>query len=121
MLTETGVRVGELLGLTSEHVQLGDDAHVRVVERVYRGERKKLKTETSVGKIPLSPGMASWLAALRPIGAPPTAHVFASKAGTALNSSNVHNRVLGPALASTRKRETLRAIARAIRRRTPER
>jgi hypothetical protein len=41
-LAQTGVRVGELLGLTWRHVHLGDDAHILVAEQVHRGERKKL-------------------------------------------------------------------------------
>ncbi len=97
-LAQTGVRVGELLGLTWQHVHLGDDPHILVVEQVYRGQRKKLKTDRSAGKVPLSPFIASWLADLRPQAVAPDAPVFASAAGTPLVYANVYNRVLRPAL-----------------------
>jgi integrase len=44
LLAQTGVRIGEALGLTWPHVHLGDDPHIMVAEQVYRGRRKKLKT-----------------------------------------------------------------------------
>ena len=70
-LAQTGVRIGELLGLTWGNVHLGDDPHIKVVEQVYRGQRKKLKTDASEGKVPLSSFIASWLAELRPRTSPP--------------------------------------------------
>jgi site-specific recombinase XerC len=51
LLAQTGVRIGELLGLTWGHVHLGDDAHVMVAEQVYRGRRKKLKTDASRARV----------------------------------------------------------------------
>ncbi|HTA32988.1 MAG TPA: tyrosine-type recombinase/integrase [Solirubrobacteraceae bacterium] len=98
MLAQTGVRVGELLGLTWQHVHLGDDAHIVVAEQVYRGERKRLKTDSSSGRVPLSPFIASWLVELRPDDAEPDSPVFPSTAGTPLVYANVYNRVLRPAL-----------------------
>ncbi len=96
LLTQTGVRVGELLGLTWAHVHLGDDPHIVVAEQFYRGERKKLKTDASVRDVPLSAGMAAWLADLGP--GDPGAPVFPSLTGTPLTYSNMYNRVLRPAL-----------------------
>jgi integrase len=98
MLAQTGVRVGELLGLTWQHVHLGDDAHITVTEQVYRGKRKQLKTDASEGRVPLSPFNASALAELRPENVKPETPVFASTTGTELNYANVYNRVLRPAL-----------------------
>ncbi len=98
MLAQTGVRIGELLGLTWEHVHLGDDPHIMVAEQVYRGRRKKLKTDASTARVPLSPTMASWLAELRPEGVEASAPVFPSATGTPLSYHNVYNRVLHPAL-----------------------
>lgn len=98
LLTQTGLRIGELLGLTWERVHLGDDPHIMVVEQMRLGQRKKLKTEASKARVPLSPSMASWLAQLRPQDATPNAPVFRSKTGTPLNPANVRNRVLQPAL-----------------------
>ncbi len=98
LLAQTGMRIGELLGLTWEHVHLGDDPHIMVIEQVYRGERKQLKTDASEAKIPISASMASWLAELRPEGVCADAPVFASRTGGALTYANVYNRVLRPAL-----------------------
>jgi integrase len=98
LLAQTGVRIGELLGLTWEHVHLGDDPHIMVAEQVYRGERKKLKTEASYARVPLSASMAVWLTELRPEDASPEAPVFPSATGTPLSYHNVYNRVLHPAL-----------------------
>ncbi len=98
LLAQTGLRIGEVLGLTWENVHTGEDAHIMVVEQIYDGRRKKLKTDTSMARVPLSSTMASWLAELRPHDAGAGAPVFASTTGTALNYANVYNRVLRPAL-----------------------
>lgn len=78
-------------------MHLGDDPHLLIEEQVYRGQRKRLKTDASAGRVPLSPMMASWLADLRPAGAD-DAPVFASVTGMPLTYSNMYNRVLRPAL-----------------------
>lgn len=98
LLVQSGVRISELLGLTWEHVHLGDDPHIMVAEQFYRGQRKKLKTDASKARVPISATMASWLAELRPADAMPQTPVFASKTGTPLNYHNVYHRVLQPAL-----------------------
>lgn len=99
LLAQTGLRIGEMLGLRWRNVHLGDDPHIMVAEQVYRGERKaKLKTDKSRGKVPLSAGMASWLVELRPENFDPDAPVFPSKTGTPFTYANVRNRVLLPAL-----------------------
>ena len=97
LLAQTGVRIGELLGLRWRNVHLGDDPYIYITEQVTRGRRKQtLETAASRGKVPLSPGMASWLAEVRPEDQ--DAPVFPSRTGTALNYSNVYHRVLRPAL-----------------------
>jgi integrase len=98
LLAQTGVRIGELLGLTWRNVHLGDDPHILVAEQMYKGERKKLKTEASMAKVPLSTTIAAWLAELRPPDTEPGAPVFQSMTGTPLTYSNMYNRVLRPAL-----------------------
>jgi integrase len=98
LLVQTGVRIGELLGLTWQHVHLGDDPDILVAEQVYRGQRKRLKTDASMARVPLSPAMASWLAELRPANSTPGMPVFASVTGTPVTYSNMYNRVLRPAL-----------------------
>jgi integrase len=100
LLAQSGCRVGELLGLTWGRVHLGDDPHLDIAEQVYRGQRKRLKTEGSERTVPLSPGMAraltDWKA--RTDHADQDSPVFASSVGTPLGYPNVYNRVLRPAL-----------------------
>jgi integrase len=98
LLVQSGVRIGELLGLTWRHVHLGDDAHIEVTEQIYRGERKQLKTDASAGKVPLSPTLPAWLADLRSADAGLDSPVFPSTVGTPLNYWNMYTRVLRPAL-----------------------
>jgi integrase len=98
LLVQSGVRIGELLGLTWGRVDLGDHPCILVTEQVYEGERKRLKTEASVGRVPLSSGMARQLAAIRRDDAGADAPVFPSSVGTPLGYSAVYNRVLRPAL-----------------------
>jgi integrase len=98
LLTQTGVRIGELLGLTWGCVDLGDDPCIYVEAQVYDGKRKRLKTEASTGRVPLAPMMARELAALRPENVGADAPVFPSKVGTPLEYHNVYKRVLQPAL-----------------------
>ncbi len=98
LLVQTGVRIGELLGLTWQYVHLGDDPHILVAEQFYKGQRKRLKTDASMARVPLAPSTARWLAELRPEGAFPESPVFRSVTGTPLTYSNMYNRVLRPAL-----------------------
>lgn len=98
LLTQTGLRVGEAIALRWGHVHLGDDPHVDVVEQIRRGQRKRLKTDASHGRVPLSPAMAQWLSELRPADVLGDAPVFPSKTGTPLSYANVYHRVLRPAL-----------------------
>lgn len=99
LIAHTGVRIGELLGLTWRNVHLGDDPHIEIVEQVYRGQRKAPKWG-STGKVPLSAGMAAWLTELRPADwqTAPDRPVFPSRTGQPLSYANVYNRVLRPAL-----------------------
>ncbi len=99
LLVQTGLRASEALGLTWESVHLGESPHIMVADQIYRGKRKKLKTEASRACVPLSPTMAAWLAELRPLDATAGVPVFASAVGTPLNYNNVYHRVLRPALA----------------------
>jgi integrase len=97
LLAQSAVRIGSLLGLTCGNVHLGDDAHLMIVEQIYRGRRKKLKTDASVARVPLSATMASWPTELSG-DADADAPVFPTVTGTALSYANVYNRVLRPAL-----------------------
>jgi integrase len=99
VLTHTGLRIGEALGLRWAHVHLGDDAHLTICEQVYHGERKRLKTTNSNRTVPLSPALARALTEWRERTPYPGADspVFASKAGTPLDYGGLHRRVLTPA------------------------
>jgi integrase len=97
-LTHTGLRISEAIGLTWAHVDLGERSRLRVREQVYKGSRRKLKSDGGRRDIPLSTGMAARLLGHRRDtyggqGRP----VFASRAGTELLPSNVYRRVLQPA------------------------
>lgn len=100
-LSATGLRISEAVGLTWENTELGDRAHVKVREQVYRGKRRKLKSGAGGRDVPLSTGMAARLLAHRRDSyRGPKAPVFASKVGTPLSPSNVHRGVLEPAAIS---------------------
>jgi integrase len=97
-LAHTGLRISEAVGLRWEHLDLGEHPTVRVREQLYKGKRKRLKSKDGRRDVPLSPGMAQQLLALRRDGyRGPEAPVFASKAGTPLRPENVYRRALAPA------------------------
>lgn len=96
-LTQTGLRIGEAIGLRWEHVDLGRRPQIKVREQVYEGERKRLKTSNGRRDLPLSPAMAAALLARRRESFDEKAPVFASAAGTELRPANVYRRVLAPA------------------------
>lgn len=86
------------VGLRWEHLDFGEHPKVRVREQLYKGKRKRLKSKDGKRDVPLSPGMARQLLALRRDGyRGPKSPVFASKAGTPLRPENVYRRALAPA------------------------
>jgi len=97
-LTHTGLRISEAIGLTWEHIELGDRPRVLVREQVYNGKRGRLKSRQGRRDIPLSPAMAERLRALRPKADDSSRKpVFVTDAGTELNRPNLAGRVLKPA------------------------
>lgn len=96
-LAVTGLRISEAVGLTWEHLDLGDGPRVLVREQLYEGKRKRLKSNAGRRDVPLSPAFAARLLShRRDAYGGPSAPVFASTAGTPLRPSNVHRRVLAP-------------------------
>jgi integrase len=95
LLAHTGLRISEAVGLTWEHVDLGDRPRVRVREQVYRGERKRLKSGHGSRDIPLSSGMARRLLEHRcDTYRGDKRPVFVSVKGAELQPSNVRSRIL---------------------------
>ena len=94
VLAHTGLRIGELTGLTWEHVDLGTRPRLLVREQVYRGKRKRLKSQHSRREDPLSPRLAERLREHRRDTYRQDVPVFASARGTPLNPSNLASRVL---------------------------
>lgn len=100
-LTATGLRISETVGLTWEHIDLGDEPHVKVREQLYEGRRKRLKSNAGRRDVPLSQGIASRLLAHRRDSYKgPKAPLFPSSTGTPLSPANVYRRVLSPAAIS---------------------
>lgn len=100
-LTQTGLRIGETIGLRWEHVELGDRPRVKVREQFYEGQRKGLKSRDGRRDVPLSPGLTeSLIAHRRDTYGGPKSPVFPSMTGTELRPENVRRRVLHPAARS---------------------
>ncbi len=98
LLTHTGLRISEAVGLTWEHIDLGDPPRIKVREQVYRGKRRKLKSGAGKRDIPLSQGMAAQLLTHRRDSYQgPQAPVFRSSTGGPLPPPNLGRDVLHPA------------------------
>ncbi len=91
----TGLRVGEILALRWQDVDL-DEGELRVVQAVYRGCLGSPKTRGSKRTIPLPQGVTLALRKLAH-GMAPEGLVFPSRKGTVLNDTNLLLRVLKPA------------------------
>jgi integrase len=80
LLAHTGLRIGEAVGLTWEHLDLGaEKPRLLVREQVRQGKRKRLKSRAGRRDLPLSPYMTSRLLAhRRDTFRGPKAPVFAS-------------------------------------------
>ncbi len=93
LLAVTGLRIGEAIGLIWERLELGERPHIQVREQVYRGERRRLKSQDGQRDVPLAEGMArKLLAHRRDSYKGPRAPVFATATGGELNPSNVAGR-----------------------------
>jgi integrase len=98
LLSHTGLRISEAVGLTWEHLELGDSPRIKVREQVYRGKRRKLKSGAARRDIPLSPQMSDRLLAHRRDSyAGPGEPVFRSPTGVPLSPPNIGREVLHPA------------------------
>jgi integrase len=105
LLSHTGIRIGEAVGLRWRHVHLGDDPFLDVSEQVYRGERKQRpKSHHGIRRLPLSPGMAIALDRHRQTSSYTDAEhpVFPSSTGTSMDYSALRRRILLPAIEASR-------------------
>jgi integrase len=97
-LSQTGLRIGELIALRWEDIDLGA-RRVKVRRRIYKGTVDVPKSRYGIRDVPISTVLAQelwrhWAAS----GAPPDdAPVFPSTVGTPLNGEALLNRMLKPA------------------------
>ena len=91
----TGLRIGELLALRWQDVDL-QDGFLSVHQTVYEGHFDEPKSKRSKRRIPLGPKCVEILAALHSTSAAPAALVFSARNGSPLSRRNLLNRQLKP-------------------------
>lgn len=95
LLVLTGLRIGELLALRWQDVDL-KARFLRVSRTLYEGHFDEPKTRSSNRTVPLTARGVEILTSVRPEAPKPDALVFCSKKGTALCRRNLRNRQLDP-------------------------
>jgi len=83
LLAMTGLRIGELLALRWQDVELLN-GFFSVRQTVYEGHLDEPKSKRSKRRIPLGPKCVEILAALKPTVAAPSALVFSARNGSPL-------------------------------------
>jgi integrase len=98
LLTHTGLRISEAVGLTWASAELGERPRLKVREQVYRGKRRRLKSGSGRRDLPLSPDMtAGLLGHRRDTYMGEEAPIFCSATGGPLSPPNLGREVLHPA------------------------
>ena len=92
----SGLRIGELLGLTWKHVDFAK-AEIHIVQAYYRGSMGTPKTKHSTRIVPLASVLKERLLQLRSQPANSEDLVFCTSNGTPYNDSNLLHRELKPA------------------------
>jgi len=87
VLSETGLRISEALGLDWTDVEFGSKPTLHVRRQFYRGKLKQLKTHNGRRKLPLSAELARKLWAARPASG--KGPLFSTRTGTRLQYRNV--------------------------------
>ena len=95
LLAMTGLRIGELLALRWQDVDL-QKGFVTVRQTVYEGHFDEPKSRRSKRSVPLGRQGTEVLTRLRPTGADPAALVFSARNGSPLSRRNLLNRQLKP-------------------------
>lgn len=96
LLVRTGLRIGELLALRWQDINL-QDGLLSVNQTVYEGHFGEPKTSRSKRRIPLGSHCVEIFAALKRTGASPSTLVFSARNGSPLSRRNLLNRQLKPA------------------------
>jgi integrase len=97
LLVLTGLRIGELLALRWQDVDL-EAGFLRVNRTLYEGHFDEPKTRSSIRTVPLSAKGVEILANSRPKVVDRDSLVFCTKKGTPLSRRNLSNRQLVPIL-----------------------
>lgn len=98
LLVLTGLRVGELLALRWQDVDLaGGLLHVR--QTVYEGHFDEPKSRSSARSVPLAPGVIETLSGRKPAEVDPNRLVFCTRRDQPLSRRNLLNRQLKPTAA----------------------
>jgi integrase len=87
LLSKTGLRISEALGLDWSDVEFGSQPRLRVRRQFYRGDLRQLKTHSGRRDLPLSAELARRLWVARPVRA--DGPVFATRDGHRLQDRNV--------------------------------
>jgi integrase len=93
LLVLTGLRIGELLALRWQNVDL-EKGELRVTHTVYDGHFDIPKTQRSQRSVPLGPKAIQILAARKPAVVNPEALVFGTREGSPFDRHNLSNRQL---------------------------
>jgi integrase len=88
LLSETGLRISEALGLEWSDFKFGQRPTRRVRRQFYRGELRPTKTSAGRRELPISAAAARWAKANRPKN-PTTVPMFATRTGRRLSDRNV--------------------------------
>jgi integrase len=96
LLAMTGLRIGELLALRWQDIDL-ENGLLQVKQTVYEGRFDEPKSRQSERCIPLGPKCVEILAALKRTEATPSTLVFSARNGSPLSRRNLLNRQLKPA------------------------
>ena len=99
LLVMTGLRIGELLALRWQDVDL-DKELLSVNRTVYEGHFDEPKSKRSKRRIPLGPKSLEIFRSLRKAEASPSDLIFAARNGSPLSRRNLLNRQLKPACKS---------------------
>lgn len=95
LLALTGLRIGELLALRWQDVDL-ENAHLWVRQTVYEGHFDELKSKRSKRKLPLAAMSILIVRSLQPREVDPSKLVFSARNGSPLSRRNLLNRQLKP-------------------------